>query len=54
MRFNNETVQDLLRANKAMKKLQYSEVSIAFPNLGPYGDWYLVAMSDAAFSYLIN
>ena len=54
MKFNSSLVQDLLRANKAIKKLQFATVGILFPNIGDMKCWHMVAMSDAAFSNLAD
>ena len=54
MKFKQPLVEDLLRAIKAMKKLQsVDEVSLLFPKL-VYKDVLLCVMSDAAFGNLVD
>ena len=55
VRFKGPVVQDLLRANKALKKLQSVDVSVCFPRLCTnLSEWHLCVMSDAAFGNLAD
>ena len=52
MKFKNPHVSDLLRANKAVKKIKSTDVCIMFPTLTNIEDCYILTMSDAAFANL--
>ena len=52
MSLTSPCVHDYGRALKTLKKLQSSEVEIAFPNLGSFSNWRILVLSDAAFANL--
>jgi hypothetical protein len=54
MKLKHPEVQELIRANKAIKKLQSTDVSSFFPILGDIQKWYILTMSDAAFANLAD
>ena len=54
MKLKHPEVQELIRANKAIKKLQSTDVSLFFPILGDIQKWYILTMSDAAFANLAD
>ena len=52
MKFKHPEVNDMLRANKVVKRLQSMNVELRFPSLGDVQNWYFLVMSDAAFANL--
>ncbi len=54
MKFKHPEVQDLIRANKAMTKLQSTDITALFPILGDVHKWYILTMSDAGFANLAD
>jgi hypothetical protein len=52
MKFKHPHVADMLRANKAVKKIQSTEAKIMFPTLSNIDRCYILTMSDAAFANL--
>ena len=52
MKFNNATVQDLIRARRVISRLQTNSYAILFPKLS--GDVVIQAFSDASFANLID
>ena len=54
MKFKCPVIDDLLRANKALKKMQSSDVAIIFPKLSYKQELKLFAMSDSSFANLTD
>ena len=52
MKFKHPHVADMLRANKAVKKIQTTDSKIMFPKLNDIEHCYILTMSDAAFANL--
>ena len=53
-KLNSAKVEDLVDANKALKKLKNGMLIIVFPNLGNLTDLRLVVFADASYTNLPN
>ena len=54
IKLNSAKVEDLVDANKALKKHKYGRLIIAFPNLGNLTDLRLVVFAGASYANLPN